>query len=394
MDRRELFTLAGTAALAVPLASCAAKSSGNGSPRSAPLTGAPAGGIEAPDAGGLMRFKSPVPLGHITTRGQSGEVPVWYTELVLAKQELATLKAKKPRAALVWHTSSPFMDAVTLGAKKTFAAMGVNVISVTNANLSDSTLAGNIQTVLALKPDVIISIALDQIADATTFKPVVDAGVTLVFASVKPQSYVAGKEYVSVVTADIDGLGIVTADALGKGLGGKGDIGYIYYDANFFITNRREKAFLERLAGRYPGIKIVNKAAMADVTKAETITSDMLVKNPSIKAIFAPWDSPVAESVVAAVKAAGRNDVGIYTIDLGNTNALNMAQKGIVKGETSQLAVELGNSLAIASGFGLLGKKAPPMVIVPAFAVDHSNLSSGWQSTFGSQLPANIASAL
>jgi ribose transport system substrate-binding protein len=398
MDRRQFLSLMGGTALGLPLAACAAKSGSNGKAGSTgsssnPATGPSASNVEAPDASGLMRFKSPVPLGKITTRGQTGEVPVWYTDLQLTKAEVAKLKAGKYKAALVWHTSSPFMDALTLGAKRTFAAMGIQVVSVTNANLSDTTLASNLQTVLALRPDVIITIALDATADAVTFKPAVDQGVKLVFASVKPQAYRAGKEYVSVVTSDIDGLGIVTADAMGKGLGGKGDIGFIYYDANFFITNRREKAFLDRLASKYPGIKIVNKQPMADVTKAEAIASDMLVKNPTIKAIFAPWDSPVAESVVSAVQAAGRNDVEIYTIDLGNTNALNMAKGGIIKEETSQLAVELGNSLAIDGAYGLLNKKAPEMVIVPAFPVDKSNLKTGWESTFGVQLPQSIASA-
>jgi ribose transport system substrate-binding protein len=390
MLRRKFF-MAVSAALVIPIAACGA--SGTGSSNSA-SKGVAATGATYKDDGGIDRYKSPVPLDNdITTRGQGGEVPVWYNQLKLTSDEVAKVKAGNYKAALVWHTSSPFMDALTTGAKKTFTEMGIKVISVTNANFSDSTLASNLQTVLALKPDIIVSISLDPVADANTFKPAVDKGVKLVFASVKPDAYTAGKQYTSLVTYDLTGLGKVTADSIGKDMGGKGNIGMIYFDANFYVTNQREKAFQDELAAKYPGIKIVDRESMADTTKAEAIASDMITKHPEIKAIFAPWDSPVAESVVAALKAAGRSDVKVYTIDLGNTNALDMAKGGNVAEETSTLAVEFGNSLAVAGAYGVLGKPAPPMVIVPAFPVTKSNLKSGWAATFGQQLPANIADA-
>jgi hypothetical protein len=41
----------------------------------------------------------------------------------------------------------------------------------------------------------------------------------------------------------------------------------------------------------------------------------------------------------------------------------------------------------------LLGKKAPPMAVVPAFPVTQDNLAEGWESTFGVTLPADIAAA-
>jgi len=393
MERRKLSMLAGSAALALLLAACSAGNGSSGS-TAGPAAGAAASGVESPDASGLQRYKSPVPLdATITTRGPDGEVPVWYTDLQLTTAEVAKVKAGNYKAALVWHTSSPFMDALTAGATKTFEAMGIKVVSVTNANFSETTLANNLQTVLALNPDVILTLSLDPVADAATFQPAVDKGVKLVFASVKPNAYTPGNQYVSIVTYDLAGLGNVTADAMGADLGGAGDIGMIYYDANFYVTNQREKAFQERLASKYPGIKIVDRAPMADTTKAESITTDMIIKYPNIKAIFAPWDSPVAEAVVAALKAADRSDVKVYTIDLGNTNALNMATGGNMKEETSTLDIEFGNSLAIAGAYGLLGKKAPAMVIVPAFPVTKTNLKVGWESTFGVQLPSDIATA-
>lgn len=390
MTRTRLMTAAVLAASLV-LPACTAKD--DASQDAAGDTGTPVTKVLRQDPGGLNRYVPPQPLsGAIETRGPDGEVPVWYQDLQLTAAEMRKVRAGKYRAAMVWHTESPFMNALGKGVEETYRALGIQVVSKTSANFDQATLANNVRSVLALNPDVIITIAIDPVADVATFKPAVAKGVKLVFASVKPQGYTAGKEYVSLVTYDLAGLGNATADALGKDLGGKGKIAQIYYDANFYVTNQRERAFEKTLASKYPEIEVVERAPMADAATVEEVAAALIARHPDIKAIFAPWDT-AAEGVVAAIRNAGRDDVGVYTIDLGNTNALDMARGGVVKEMTSTLAVEFGNSLAIAGAYGLLGKKAPPMAIVPAFAVTKDNLAQGWESTFGVSLPKDIAAA-
>jgi ribose transport system substrate-binding protein len=349
-------------------------------------------GVSYVDDAGVLRFNSPVDLGDTATVGPDGEIPSWYTDLQLTAEEADDIRGRELRAALVWHTTSPFMDAVSSGAKATFEALGIDVVAETNANFDSNTLANDLQTVLALQPDIIVSIAIDPVADVAAFQPVVDQGVQLAFGSVKPDGYTAGDQYTSLVTYDLAGLGTETADALADDLGDSGKIGYIYYDANFYVTNQREAAFEQRLADAHPGIEVVDRVAMADPARAEEVASALLAQHPEIQAIFAPWDT-AAEGVAAAVRNAGRTDVGIYTIDLGNTNALDMAAGGLIKEMTSTLAVEFGTSLALSGVYGVLGKEAPAMVIVPAFPVNKDNLAEGWASTFGQELPADIAAA-
>jgi ribose transport system substrate-binding protein len=345
------------------------------------------------DDGGLTRYKSPIDLSsNIVTRGPDGEVPVWYNALSLTKAEVDQVKGAKYRAAIVWHLTSPFMSALTTGAKQTFGELGIDVVSETSAEGDDAKLQNNIQTALALKPDIILTIALDPVADAAAFKPAVDAGVKMVFVSVKPANYKPGTDYVSLVTYDLAGLGQVTADALGSDLNGKGKVGVIYYDANFYVTNQREAVFNETLKTKYPNLDVVDRAPMSDPSKVEDVAGAMIARNPDIQAIFAPWDT-AAEGVVASLRQLGREDVKVYTMDLGNTNALEMAKGGVIKEMTSTLAVEFGSTAAVAGTYGVLGKKAPPMVIVPAFPVTKDNLSDGWKATFGEALPADISAA-
>jgi ribose transport system substrate-binding protein len=389
MFRRSRIALtAASASLTLLVAGCAAHDDASANAGSEPATS-----VTYTDAGGLTRVKSPVKLGDTTTRGPDGEVPSWYDTLELTKDEVAKVKSGNYRAAIVWHFTSPFMAALSQGAKQAFEEMGIEVVAETSAEGDDAALQNNIQSALALKPDIMLSIALDPKADAAAFQPAVDAGVKTVFASVKPEGYQAGKDYVSLVTYDLAGLGEVTADALAEGIGGEGDIGFIYYDANFYVTNQREEVAEQTIRANYPDINIVAKEPMADPAKVEDVASAMIAKHPEIKAIFAPWDT-AAEGVVAALRQAGRDDVKVYTIDLGNTNALNMASGGMVKEMTSTLATEFGSTMAIAGAYGVLGKEAPEMLIVPAFPVTQDNLAEGWESTFGQTLPTDIASAL
>ena len=51
----------------------------------------------------------------------------------------------------------------------------------------------------------------------------------------------------------------------------------------------------------------------------------MLTKHPDLDGIWAVWDVP-AEGVMAAARAAGRNDLMIATEDLGKNVAIALAK--------------------------------------------------------------------
>ena len=86
----------------------------------------------------------------------------------------------------------------------------------------------------------------------------------------------------------------------------------------------------------------------------------MLTANPTINGIWAVWDVP-AEGVISAARTAGRDDLVITTIDLGENVAINMASGGFVKGLGAQRPFDQGVTEAMLAGYGLLGKEAPAL---------------------------------
>ena len=112
----------------------------------------------------------------------------------------------------------------------------------------------------------------------------------------------------------------------------------------------------------------------------------MLTSNPDLKGIWAVWDVP-AEGVISAARAAGRDDLVITTIDLGENVAINMAQGGFVKGLGAQRPFDQGVTEAMLAGYGLLGKEAPAFVALPALPVTKDNLLEAWQTVYHAEAP-------
>src|SRR5689334_10112959 len=114
------------------------------------------------------------------THGPNGEPATPASTLTLSDAEVAKLKAGNYSAALLWHTSSDFTNAVTAGAKDEFARLGINVVATTDAAFDAAKQKNDVETVLAKKPSVILTLPLDPVASAASFRPAIDAGVKLV----------------------------------------------------------------------------------------------------------------------------------------------------------------------------------------------------------------------
>jgi ribose transport system substrate-binding protein len=119
----------------------------------------------------------------------------------------------------------------------------------------------------------------------------------------------------------------------------------------------------------------------------------MMTANPGIDGIWAVWDVP-AEGVIAAARAAGRDDLVITTIDLGQNVAIDIARGGYVRGLGAQRPFDQGVTEALLAGYGLLGKAAPPYVALPALPVEKANLLDAWQAVYHSDAPANVVDSM
>ena len=108
----------------------------------------------------------------------------------------------------------------------------------------------------------------------------------------------------TIVSDDLFQMGEKAADAMAAAIGGKGKVGYLFHDANFYVTNQRDQAFKETIEAKYPDIEIVAEQGLADPTAAEDIINAFMIKNPDLDAVYVTWAEP-AEFVLAALRNSG-----------------------------------------------------------------------------------------
>lgn len=335
--------------------------------------------------------------GQVFSTGPNGETPTAASEVVLTDEELAQIKDMNATAAIVMHyAGNDWSNAQVAGLKAQFEAMGIEVVAVTDAGFKPEKQVSDIETVMAMKPNIIVSIPTDPVATSAAYKAAAAAGIKLVFMDNVPAEMVQGTDYVSVVSADNYGNGVAAAHLMAKSIGGEGKIGVIYHEADFFVTKQRYEAFVKTIKDNYPNIEIVEEQGITGpdfAGDAEKAASAMMTKNADLKGIWAVWDVP-AEGVMAAARAMSRDtDLVITTIDLGLNVAVEIAKGGMVKGLGAQRPYDQGVTEAILAGYGLLNKTAPAYVALYMLPVDQQNVLDAWNTVYHAEPPADITDA-
>jgi ribose transport system substrate-binding protein len=369
ISRRRVAAVAGLSALVLLVGACGSGSSGSN------------GGGSGPKPAGTEPSRS--------FTGPNGETPTAGEQLKLTPEETQKVKDGKFTAAFVWHENSALTKAVESGVRAEFDKVGIKVVASTSAEFDPAKQANNLQTVLALKPSAIVTIAVDPTAAAAAFKPAVEQGVKVVVMTTPPKGYTAGKEMVGIVTVDLTAFGKANAEMIGKALGGKGKVGYLYHDADFWFTNQRDKAFKDWLAYLYPDIEIVEEVGFSDPARTEDIANAMITRHPDLKGVYVAW-ATAAEGVLAATRQQGRTDVKIVTNDLEANLAADMVKGGNVVGIVANGSTRVGQNLGLVAAYGLIGKQAPAMTVSLPMAATKDNLAEAWRDDFGAEPPADV----
>lgn len=330
--------------------------------------------------------------------GPFGEEPAAPSDIVLTDEEIAQVKAMNATAAIAMHVKSDWEKAQVDGLTKTFEELGIEIVSSTNGEGRTEKQVADIETALVQEPDVFVSIPWSPADEVAAYQKVVDSGAKLVFADNAIPGFVAGEDYVSTVSADNYGNGVASAYLMAKALNEKngdyaGSIGVIWFDIDFFVTNQRRDAFRATITDCFPNIEIAEDQGFpsgADLAgAAETVASAMLARNPDLDGIWAVWDTP-AEGVIAAARAAGRDDLIVTTQDLGLTAAVALKNGEFIYGLGAQRPYDQGVTEAKLAAYGLLGKEAPAYVAANALAVSRDNVLEAWEEVYHAEPPAEL----
>ena len=309
----------------------------------------------------------------------------------LTDEECAASKAKGFKIGIVMQTmniqwSTEQVRGITDGLKR----CGGKVIGVTNPDFTVEKQIGQIGDMIQLKPDAIISIPVDDVATAATYKKVQEAGIKLVMMDNVPKGLKHGQDYVTVVSCDSQGLGAESAAILEKYLPKGAEVGVVWFGISFYVTNERTKGFKDWMAKNRPDV-VIKEAPFLNPSDAGKVAESFLTANPKIAGLFTEWSGPGLDAAAAA-RAQGKDIPGV-TINLEGDVAVELAKGGLIKGLASQVPYDQGVTEANAALKSLLGKELPPFLAYAAVPVIQNNVIKAWDTVFHLPVPADLATA-
>jgi ribose transport system substrate-binding protein len=365
------------------------------------------GGVASPSSGGGTSAEPSAGGGGATGRcsaasadlsktstGPNGEASTPTTDLPdLTDEQVAEVKDKAYKWAYLPSGTSTWFGAVEAGAKDEAARLGMTLTVTADSNFDPAKQASDVETAMASDPDVILTLPVDPTSAAEAFRPAVEAGVKLVFNDNGINGYEAGTDYVSIVTGDHFGMGDAAAELMAKALPEGGEIGFIFHDADFYVTNNRDCRFKAAIEQQHSNIKIVAEQGFTEEGATEEIASAMLTQHPDIKAIYVAW-SAAGTGVIAALRAAGKADVKVVTHDLDASNDLDMAEGKNLFGAAADKPYLIGQTQIRAAALSLLGQEVPGFLTVPVVSETRENIKEAWNDSLNQDPPAEILQAL
>ena len=182
-----------------------------------------------------------VPSG-ILSQSQAGDTASDPKLAWLTDAECEEARAKGFKVGIVMQTMNiEWSTEQVRGITDGLARCGATVIGVTNPDFAVDKQIGQIDDMIQLAPDAIISIPVDDVATAATYKRVQEAGIKLVMMDNVPAGLASPADYQTVVSSDSAGLGAVTAAILAKYLPENAEVGVISFGITFFVTNERTR---------------------------------------------------------------------------------------------------------------------------------------------------------
>jgi ribose transport system substrate-binding protein len=315
----------------------------------------------------------------------------------LSEDEIAKVRDKNATAAIVMHLSGgdSWSIAQVDGLRKEFSRLGIEVIAVTQAESDPAKQVSDIESVLARKPDIIVSVPIDLTATAKAYQEAAEAGVELVFMDNPPNGMQPKDDYVSVVSTDNRALGAISAHQMADALGGSGKVGMLVHAAEFPTNIARADGFRETIASEYPDIEIVESKGLLGPdwsSQGEAETNGMLLRHPDLGGVWCFFAVP-CEGAIAGARSADRDDLAVTSVDLGENLAVNMASKGMVTGIAAAQPQYQGVIEARLAAYGLLDKPAPPYVGVRGVPVTRDNLLKAWRTVYKEPPPPEVRQA-
>lgn len=283
----------------------------------------------------------------------------------------------------LFHTSSEFTSAILSGYRD--AGRG-EPRWVMDSQMDPLIQARDIERAKELAPDYLIILAMDELAVVNPLKELAQGGTRIILISHLPRGFRHDIDFISLISDDLNAMGQEAARALAESLDSRGEVAVLYHHWNYFVTNSRDRSFINTIQKEYPEINIVSQQGIQSAVEAETLTLQLLQQYPDLQGIYLPWATP-ADGALAALRRMGRSDIAIVSYDLHQNNGLDLARGGNYAAVISDRPYQMGRAIAGLIAMDQQNMDLPGMVLFSPLRVSSENLQTSWADATGTELP-------
>ena len=328
----------------------------------------------------------------ITGLGPHGERAASPSALKISEQQAVSISARRYTVAIVLHTvSSDWSRQLMAGIASTLGRHSAAIIEVVDCQFNGAQQNHDLQRLLSVKPDAIISIPVGNADVAEAHSRMQASGPKLILLDNVPTGLMPGTGYGTLVSADNFSLGLIAAELLAAHLPARSNIGFIGYEVDFFATNERQIAFLRWMENNRPDITI-KQAKFESKELSGAVMERMLRDHPGLNGCFIAWDEPAVRAL--SVLKQHQLDMPVTTVDLGNEVALALASGKLVRGIAAQRPYDLGVAAAQATLLALAGQELPPWVALQGIPVTRENILEAYQLVWHAPAPLELRNAV
>ncbi|MCL1996119.1 MAG: LacI family DNA-binding transcriptional regulator [Defluviitaleaceae bacterium] len=322
--------------------------------------------------------------------GPFGEMAGNIKSLYLTEDEIEEIARHNYTSAISFHyTGRAWMNLLLKGINSVFKQLNISLIATTDALFNPALQTRQLESIVLLEPDIIISMPTDNKRTAAAFKQVSQKAKLVLITNV-PEGLKPG-DYVSCVSVNERSHGRNIGQGLGEYMEAhnlKNAI-FLKHGADFYGTNQRDKAAEQVLEDEYPHINICADAYFLKEEDVYDIATDLIKKYPETEAMYISWEGPALQAM-KAINGMNRQDIAICTGDLDYNIALAMAKGGAVKSISAQNPYEQGEAIALSAANAMLGKPTPSFIGIEPVRVTSYNLLKTWPKIFKEEPPQEL----
>lgn len=324
----------------------------------------------------------------ISGLGPHGERAAPPERVSLLPDDRAAAKSAAWRVAAVLRTlESDWAKQQLAGMIGIFGDCGTAVIDVVDCGFSPGRQVAELDRLIALRPDAIISLPVANEQVAAAHARVSAVGTKLVLLDNVPTGLLPGNHYTALVSSDNFGLGKIAAAGLAPHLPVGAEVGVLGFAADFFATNEREIAFTKWLQANRPDIR-THVARFGRIDDAARQGARLLADHPDLAGLFVVWDTP-ALAVSEWLGGLGRT-LPIATVDLGEAAAIDIARDGSIRCIAAQQPFQQGIAAAQTVILSLLSRPVPAWIALPGIRVARDNVVESFQTVWRQSAPREV----